>query len=172
MPTDSPPGAWRLWEFRRVRQGPDNRRYAVANICEFTLRVYGPVWELDQFFTAVEQSAPVAMPGHFVLELYPESEEWCVLMPWYYADGQQIKDGRPARKVADSVLLEGESRWTPPTWLIEASSAQFPSLAFDLRCTTEHELYQHFTAKDGQVNQREEQLVNLQTDEILRWIQD
>jgi hypothetical protein len=60
----------------------------------------------------------------------------------------------------------------PPAGFIERASSIFPNLIFDLQGTTEHELYERWLASGGNAVQVEEQLVNLENDEVLRWIKD
>ena len=146
----------------------------MPNICSFTLRVSGPSIQRRQFRVSLEKhvqritNGPWA--GEFVVILPPQV--WGKLEDTFFWGVPSTDTEGFIRSNEDALEVRGESKWSPPLEWLERASHLFPDLDFEISSLTEHEMYERWTAHDGEVHQLNEELVDPQTEEVLRAVVD
>jgi hypothetical protein len=148
----------------------------MANICAFTLTVTGDCIQRRRFRVALETKVDRInkgpFGGEFVVYLPPEVWGRLEYHTLFWATPTPNSSNEFIQAVGDELIIKGESKWSPPLDFLAKASQMFPDLAFEISSTIEHELYEEWVAKDGKVDQIGEELVDNQTEEVLRLVED
>ena len=128
----------------------------MPNYCDFTLKAAGPVEQTNAFVAHWNgllrdtSGANRDNPAEFIERIldfraaYPEVPQTPI--PYY--------DNKRMGCVIDNglVRIEAVSNWRPPLQLISAMSARWPDLEFVLSCIVEHELYETWCFRAGEIS--------------------
>ena len=168
----------------------------MANVCDFTITVTGPVEDLQQikdFLKPAIEACEGGYYGEYILNvegLLPSSAEahrWLALTGKYrgkdwnlaenvddlfeFSNIQNATDEQNDESITSQSCVQfgGASKWCPPLDFVAELSKKFPELQFDCSGTTEHEEYECWEGRNGELAELEYVFTNLPDGEIETW---
>lgn len=129
----------------------------MSDICTFRLTIHGGdkarLSELSAFLKTAIEDAPEGDYADFYLSVHKlwsdmDKDTWLEV---HASGGGEVLEVRSSEEGGHEVIYFGSSPYCPPLEFLKRLSKQFPDLELVLGGTTDHELFERWKAKSGEL---------------------